>query len=293
MNGDGIFDVAAVSAAHHNRYGHIESRACPENHFVTLRQSPGAHPQAAQLVVLVRIRARDIKRDVETIRCKRNGQSFRNRGKVAIIGGAVGQRDVERAAFFSEWKVVRAVHRKRKDVGLVTKNRRRTVSLVHVGIEDDGAPDSPFLHEPANGNRDVIEDAVSFAVIGICVVRTAGEVDGKAVVQRGTGSAHGRTHGATRSFDHLRGPGKTDPPLFVRVESSFGHSAHIRRVVREGELRIRRRRRLGKLMWRDDTRCQHTLAQPAVFRHREAVTRRQGQYEMISVENLHARDRLR
>ena len=293
MNGDSVFDIAPVTAAHYDDHRHSEPRASAEDHVITLRERLRGHTQAPQLVVFVRIRPGDVERDVETIGRKGGGQTFCNRSEVFAIAAAIGQRDVERAALFSKREVVRPMHRKREHVGFVTKNRCRAVPLMHVRIENDGSPDLLFVHQPTDGDRDVVKNAITFAVIGVSMVGAAGEVDRIAVVQRGAGRAHRGADGPTRTFDHLQRPGESDAPLFLRIQGSIGNAPHVRRVVRQGELRIRRSRWLDQFMWRNDPGGQHTLAQPAVLRHREAVPGRQRQYKMISVENLHARDRLR
>jgi hypothetical protein len=287
MNGYRVFDVAPVAAAHDDNDWHTPPRARAEDHFVTLRERRGGDPQAAQLVVFVRIRSGDVERDVETPGRKRSGQSLCNGSKVFAVGASVGQRDVERTVLFSKWKVVRAVHRKREYVGVVTKNCRRAVPLVDVRIENDGTRDSLLVDQPANCDRDIVEDAVTFAVIGVCVVRAAGEVDCKAVVERGARSAHRCADGPPRAFDHLRRPRKPDAPWFVRVETSFGNSPHVGGLMRQDELRIAGGRRFHQLMRRNDAGSDYALAEPAVLRHRETVSRRQRQDEMISVEDLH------
>ena len=92
--------------------------------------------------------------------------------------------------------------------------RRGAVALVHVAIDDrNRAVRQPSRCSDATGDGDVVEDAVAFAAIGERVMRAAGEVGGAALPQSRPGGRDGRADRSPRAFDHLRRPGKADPPL--------------------------------------------------------------------------------
>ncbi len=58
-----------------------------------------------------------------------------------------------------------------------------TVSLVHVAVDGHGAPDSSALLHHANRDRDVIDHAEAFAVIGEGMMKAAADVHADAVLR--------------------------------------------------------------------------------------------------------------
>ena len=141
-------------------------------------------------------------------------------------------------------------------------------------------------HPGADG--DVVEHAEAFAAIGERVVRAAGQVRRHAVIERGAGRRDRRADRSARALDHLRRPRESDAPLDVGRHRSVHDGVDILRIVHEPQIVERGRRRFVQIIGRDDAFGEDALAQPRVLRHRELVSLRQRQHEVIGVKRAQA-----
>ena len=80
----------------------------------------------------------------------------------------------------------------------------------------------PVALQHARGHGDVVEDAEAFAAIRERVVRAAGQVGGRAFVQRGVGGGNGGADRSAGALDHLRRPRKADAALDVPRHRAVG-----------------------------------------------------------------------
>jgi len=55
---------------------------------------------------------------------------------------------------------------------------------VHVKIDDRRAPDQPLSPQLGDGNRDIVEHAEAFAMVGKRVVRAARQIRGQPIAKR-------------------------------------------------------------------------------------------------------------
>ena len=132
----------------------------------------------------------------------------------------------------------------------------------------------------------IVEDAITFTVVRVGMVRTAGQVSSQALFQGRPAGANCAANRSSRADDQLRRPGETDPPELFLAQPAMDHFFQVFGIVHETELVI-----VGWLggqqldPWQacvDDP-----LMQKGIFRHRKAVPFRQGHQQMIGVEYFH------
>jgi hypothetical protein len=73
---------------------------------------------------------------------------------------------------------------KSEDGIVVAENVSGAVALMNVGVHDDSVLDEFIALQAADSDGDVVYRAEAFAVIGVGVVKAAGEVAGEAVAER-------------------------------------------------------------------------------------------------------------
>jgi len=144
----------------------------------------------------------------------------------------------------------------------------------------------PFGLHQARRDGDIVEDAVACTLVGARMVRSTGQIGGYAVLESGAGSSDGRTHRPPRTLDHRRTPRETDLALLSRAQRTLDDGAYVVRRVRQCQLTIGRSGSFDK--FQIGLRVE-SLAQQAVLAHREAMTLRQWQGEMVRVVGLHRR----
>src|SRR5688572_1709974 len=93
---------------------------------------------------------------------KRIGQLL----EIVRVTGAILERDVERAGDLVERIIPPAVHGKRVDATLASKDAVRAVALMHIEIDDCRAADGPTIQQAADRYGDIVEDTKPFAVVG-------------------------------------------------------------------------------------------------------------------------------
>src|SRR5689334_17717859 len=95
-----------------------------------------------------------------------------------------------------EWIVPATVHAEREDGIVVGEDRVRSIPLMHVQIDDRRATYAVIRLEHPHRDGDVVENAEALAMVRERVVRTAGEVHRKTLLERGASSFAGSSHGA-------------------------------------------------------------------------------------------------
>src|SRR4029453_3908815 len=79
-------------------------------------------------------------------------------------------------------------------------------------------------------------------------------------------------------------PREADAALVFARQPSFEDVGDVALVVREGQVRGRRRLRLTKIRNGHDPIRDHALAQPPVLRHRKRMRLGEGQEEVITIK---------
>ena len=99
--------------------------------------------------------------------------------------------------------------------GVVTKNMRRAIALVHIQINHRHLQ-SPLLlpaplglHQPCSHGH-VVENAKTAALVGIRMVGATGQIGGNTFFHGQSGRADGGAHRAPGPLNHALGPRKTD-----------------------------------------------------------------------------------
>ena len=114
---------------------------------------------------------------------------------------------------------------------IIGKNRGRSVSLMRVGV-DHHDPDPRLTHlKVANGDGNVIEDAVTLAVLAKSVVGAAREADRHPLGQGGVAGLTGRFDLGGTALIELGGDRETQFQLFLGIELAAVDPGEIVRVV--------------------------------------------------------------
>ena len=178
--------------------------------------------------------------------------------------------------------------REREHRRVSAQDRRRTVALVHVCVNDDDPLDEALRLHRAGGDGAVVEHAVAFAPVSKRVMGAAGQVRRESLLQRCEAGPQSPARSPPRALDHPLGPREAYAPhLFLR-ERTVHDASQIAFFVGAQDLRVRDRTRHTHLPRSADARFGDPLAQHRVLDHREAVLLRQWEHEVVAVEDLHA-----
>ncbi len=141
------------------------------------------------------------------------------------------------------------------------------------------------LHQPGR-HGSVVEDAEAAALVGIGVVRAAGQVGRQPLARHRIATGlDGRAHRAPCPFAHGRAPGETDFSLRAGVQRALADRTDVARRMRQRQLTVAGGQRLPQTHLRPFGG--QALAQAPVLRHREAVPAGQGQDEVVGVVSVH------
>jgi hypothetical protein len=146
---------------------------------------------------------------------------------------------------------------------------------MHVEVDHRDTTNGLLRAQQADGDRDVVEDAESLAVIGKRVVRAAGEVHRHAVHERVPRRRDRAAHGATRPLHERGRPGEAEPPQLRFRHVAIGESLDVVRRVHEPEHLVGRGVGIHHPLGRDDAFGHHALAQHGVLLDGESMPRRQ------------------
>src|SRR5690606_34094305 len=156
--------------------------------------------EPAKAVFTERVRPCDVKRHVCSGDIQRLVQAAAQRLEKDFIPAAVGQLTVQTTALFAKAIIDRAVYRESEDTVIAGKDRSGTIALMYIGIDDQDTPgEALVLHDPRRDGY-VVEHAETFSVIGVCVVRSTGQVCCQPVSQRSPAGFNGRTDRTAGAF---------------------------------------------------------------------------------------------
>src|ERR1041384_2119110 len=134
VDGHGIVYGPRVSARKHNGHRQAPAARLLEDEAVALAQALARQPQPTELIVLERIRAREIEK---TLRRRGHHLWQRPRAPFEAIGiaGAVGKADIERAPRLPGGIVPLLVHREGENARIGLEDERRAVAVMPIPIE--------------------------------------------------------------------------------------------------------------------------------------------------------------
>ena len=218
---------------------------------------------------------------------ERHCQPVPHRSEVAIVGGAVGECDVQVALFLTEWVVRFAVHGEGEDGGVVLEDDRGPVPLMDVQIDDCDPLGTAGRAGLKRRHRHIVEHAESLAVTRAGMMGAAGQIDGEPV---GKGRAHGRKRAADRTprtLHQFRRPGESDAPNLIAAQTSRNDRTQVVGRVRPKQLDVGRRLRNQKLKSRVTFQ---NRPKKGILLHRKSVALGERKHELIAVESLHWRE---
>ena len=181
--------------------------------LIALTERRLAHCEAAEPIVDIRIGAGEVDHELRTRGNERTFETVREFAQVHRVVRTVRQRDVEIASRFAPREIAVPVDRKRVACGIAAEYLCRAVALMHVGIDDQDARDPVPRDEHASCDRRIVEHAITCSCIRLRVMRSAGEVDGDAIVERGPARGERAARRPKRALDELARPGKAEQSL--------------------------------------------------------------------------------
>ena len=187
MDAGRVFAVAVVAAAVKDRGGGSRPRDETQNVFVAGREVGVGEFHLAKAVVFVGVGPCDPKNQVggKVEKSRREG-GFE---LLKVVGSfdVTGEFDVEGTGGFDGRVVFSDVNRVGEDTAIGRKDGVGAVALMGISIEDEDAELGARDVQIADGDGDVVEDAVTLAVVGERVMRAAGEIAGEAIGESGVG----------------------------------------------------------------------------------------------------------
>jgi hypothetical protein len=175
-----------------------------------------------------------------------------------------------------------------EDARAPVQYRGRVVVLVDVRVDHGHLGYEPLGPRDAGGYDRVVQDAEALSAGGEGVVGAACEVRGEAFFEGGAAGTDGAARGAAGALDLPLGPGEADPADLLPRERAGYDLFEVIGVV--GALYLLVRDGVGetKLTGGANPRALDRLAEHRVLFHREAVSVRQWEDELVRVEDLHA-----
>ena len=158
---------------------------------------------------------------------------------------------------------------------------------MYVEIDDDRALNEAFGTQSRDGDRDIVDHAKPFPMIGERVVRASGEIAGQSALERGTRRLQRSAGGQTRAPPELLRPRQTEAPLFRRRKSRELELVEIgARVDERSGLDI------DGLGLENVAGCEQTVGhepipQEQILGHRKRVRRRQDNPVTLVITTLH------
>src|SRR5579864_5150122 len=111
---------------------------------------------------------------------------------------------IHRGWRFSRGIVIVLMNGKRKD-GLVTgEDGCGAVAVVNVAVNNHGAGDFPLALQFADGNRDVVDSAKTFAMIRKSMVEAAADVERHTLIEGQAAGERSATRGEPERARHFR-----------------------------------------------------------------------------------------
>src|ERR1700687_759781 len=110
-------------------------------------------------------------------------QSFFQSVQIFRVSRAILKAYISIRRGFRHGIIVFLMDRERKNTGVIREDRRRAITVVHIRVHSHRRADGPSGLEGPNRNGYVVEHAKPFAMPGIRMVETSGEVCGKSILK--------------------------------------------------------------------------------------------------------------
>ena len=191
-----------------------------------------------------------------------------------IVGVActAWQLDIAIATGFAGGKITPGVDGQGEDSRLMLEDPGRTVTLVHIAVDDEYPPGAATVQGPGGRHGEVVEQAVTRGEIAMGVVRTASAMRRQAVLEcQFQGVARAAYCGKGAGHQRL-GPGEALPSDLCFGEPAVEEPVQIGAVMDAFELRAGGRFGFGELVGFGDARTDESLVQHHELAHRKRVT---------------------
>jgi len=195
----GVFAVAVVAPAVEDDGRYAGAGDEVEDVVVPGGEVAVAEPHLAEAVILMRISPGDPEDELRRVGVHGGGQATLQRREIVIAGDVPGQLDVQGPRRLDGRVVLTDVDRVSEDPRVVGEDGVGPVPLMGIGVQDEdpqvGLGEVLF----ADGDGDVIEHAVTLTLVREGMMRPAGEITGKSVLQgrrsrrEGAGDLQART----------------------------------------------------------------------------------------------------
>ncbi|EGF32008.1 hypothetical protein IMCC9480_3055 [Oxalobacteraceae bacterium IMCC9480] len=288
MDPNGIVNIPTITTGHRNSHRNAALPGGFEHHPVALCQTLEGQFHASQPIAFVRVgtgqKNNQLRVKARKQRCQRAGQRL----QVGRIADIIRQADIEITDRFLKRVVAFTVQRQREHRVVARKNLGSAISLMDIQVHDRNTAGPPFRLHQARGNGRIIEDAKSFAMRRMRMMRATGQVHRNAILERRATGSDGGTGGPPRTLDHAGRPRKTDAFLLFIRQLTSADLADVVRMMRQRQHAITDIRGFSEVDAGRDAGS--AFAQQAVLLHRKTVSGRQRQNKMVAVKSFQGAD---
>ena len=165
------------------------------------------------------------------------------------------------------------VNRAAEDGVIAVEDHRGPVAVMDVAVEDRGAANPAIALERADGDRDVVEQTESFAVIREGVMEAAAQVERGAHVQRRRGGGTGAAHHQTEPVGNAGPPRQLQRRDLVRGQTVVANLLEVFSRVDERQIVPGGERRLEDLTASETRIAEQALGDQSVLRSGPDVPR--------------------
>ena len=200
MDADGVFDAAGIAASERRDDGDVAVTGGLEDPLVASLEAGLCQAQATELVFTKRIGPANVEKNIGAKFVERSFYCRQENCQVFLVSHAIVEAEIEIGRGFVSRIVIFLMDGKREDGIVLAKNMGSAVAVVDVGIHDYGFLDQAIGLQTPDSHRYIMDSAETFAVIGVSVVETAGEIARETVAQCEVAGKNGATRGEPHGF---------------------------------------------------------------------------------------------
>jgi hypothetical protein len=283
----GELGLAVVAAAVEDGDGDAVFDEGGEEDFVAALDVFQGKVHLAEAVVAVVVGAGDPDDEVGGEGVERGGEGAEELFEIHFALDVADGFHVEGAADLVGGVVFADVDGVGEDAGVAGEDGSGAVALVGVGIDDHDFDVGLLVLEVADGDGDVVEDAVALAVLAEGVVGAAGEADADALSEGGVAGEAGGLDLGGAAAEEAGGGGQAEEDLFFAVKHAGLDFVDVFRLMDALEEVDRGGLDLDDFLGAEDAALQEHVLGDAEFVHGEGVSRRQFQLQFLRVKAAH------
>lgn len=215
MGLDGLTYRVSVTTTHSGYDWQSPLPAGLEDKLITPPQSIDRQLQFTELITLVGVDSSLVKDHFRTKAIQNLRKMSLKYRQILFITNSVWQVEVECTLLLACRKILLTVHREGEDVWIAVEDRGGTVSLMNITIDDCDAPDQSIALQDTNRDGNVVEHAVPFAMVRICVMGPPSEIRGNPIKKGAPRGEDRPLYSRTRATDKRLRPGEPDPAYLL------------------------------------------------------------------------------